>query len=267
MFQRGSSQAIQPERTLNPGWWTALAAICLSSLGLAACAGVQGSGSEPAAEAASTPFAVATAIPPSAQIAPPTSESEQPGSAARARASRTNAERIAAQKAAQASVNAMKASKQAALASKEASGAVAALQPGAKIPGDAMAKAGAPDAPSVQTPIITLGDAPPAAPAIGDAPAGVDSPATASAATVASADNTIHLKADRMIHDVNEESKKIDSASLDGDEKRRQTIALRLLKSAEKSYTDQDYSAAYSLALKASILLKPLPQNSSSASP
>ncbi len=70
-----------------------------------------------------------------------------------------------------------------------------------------------------------------------------------------------------MIHEVSEEAKKIDSKNLDGDEKRRETIALRLIKSAEKSYADQDYSAAYSLAVKASILLKPLPETTSAASP
>jgi hypothetical protein len=269
MFQRASLPAIQAERTLNMGWWAAFAVVCLCSFGLAACAGIHAAGSEPSAEASGTPFAVATAIPPSAQIAASPSAAQQQGSAARARTARTNAERVAAQKAAQASANAMKASKQAALASKEAAGAVAVLQPGAKPPGvEGMAKPGAPDVPpNVQTPIVTLGDVPPAAPPIGDSPASGDSPAAASAATIASADDNIHLKADRMIHDVNEESKKIDSSNLDSDEKRRQTIALRLLKSAEKSYTDQDYSAAYSLAVKASILLKPLPQGSTSASP
>jgi hypothetical protein len=163
----------------------------------------------------------------------------------------------------------MKASKQAALASKEAAGAVAALQPGAKgHEEEGMAKPGTPEGQSnSQTPIVTLGDAPSATTRGDSAPSIVDAPAPAAGATVASAGDDIHLQADRMINEVSEESKKIDNKSLDGDEKRRQTIALRLIKSAEKAYTDQDYSAAYSLAVKASILLKPLPQTTISASP
>jgi hypothetical protein len=158
-----------------------------------------------------------------------------------------------------ASERASKASKQTLLASKE----------GAKTPdAEGMAKPGTPEsAPNSQTPVITLGDAPSATmPSDAGAIIG-DSPSPAAGATVASASDDIHLQADRVIHEVSEESKKIDSKNLNADEKRRQAIALRLLKSAENAYTEQDYSAAYSLAVKASILLKPLPQVTTSASP
>ncbi len=163
-------------------------------------------------------------------------------------------------KASKASAKGLKASRQTTLASREA---------GFKSQEEAgTAKSGAPEAtPNAQTPVVTLADAPSATTPGDSGRALVDSPAPVLGATGASSGDDIHLQADRMIHEVSDESRKIDSKNLDGDEKRRQTIALQLLKSAEKAYTDQDYSAAYSLAVKASILLKPLPQTTSSRSP
>jgi hypothetical protein len=274
MFPRASSPAIKADRTLNLGWRAIFAAICLWSLELVGCADIQqyvpwaSTGAQPASEAIGSPSAASTAVtPPAEAVAPPTAVQQE--TAPRTHASKS-AERIASQKATQASATAMKASKQAALASKEAAGAVAALQPGATAHAEeGMAKPTAPEtAPNGQAPVVTLGDVPPAAPPIGDASASSDdAPGPAAGASVASAEDDIHLQADRMIHEVSEESKKIDTKRLDNDEKRRQSIASRLLKSAEKSYTVQDYSAAYSLAVKASILLKPLPQTATSGSP
>ena len=260
---------------LNLGWRAAFAAICLCSLELAACADVQQyvpwspSVGRPLSEGSSAPPAATPVAPEAQAVASPTGAQPPEGSAHAHTAK--NAGRIASERAAQASNNALKASKQAALASKEAAGAVAVSQPGAKVHEEAgVAKPGSAETPSnAQTPVVTLGDVPPVAPPLGyGASASVDSPTSATgSASVATPEDHIHLQADQMIHEVSEASKKIDTKRLDSDEKRRQTIALRLLKSAEKSYTDQDYSAAYSLALKASILLKPLPETATSASP
>lgn len=253
---------------LNYGRRARFGAICLMSMQLAACAGLQqyapwSQSGQPASEASSAPAALATPAPPTAAAA-----AGNPSTSVQQKRASQNAQRLAAERAAKASANAMKASKQAAIASKEAAGAVAALQPGSTQGGAGSSRSGGNTgaAATPGAPVITLGDAAPSSAA--DAPSSVgDSSASAAGATVAPAEDDTHLQADRMIHEVNDEAKKVDSKSLDGDEKRRETIALRLLKSAEKAYGDQDYSAAYSLAVKASVLLKPLPQATSSASP
>jgi hypothetical protein len=254
---------------LNYGRRAMIGALCLMSTQLVACAGMQqytpwSQSGQPASEASGAPSALATPAPSTAALA--ASSGAVPTNIQQKRASQT-AQRLAAERAARASANAMKASKQAAIASKEAAGAVAALQPGSAQGGAASSKSGgnAGAAATPGAPVITLGDAAPSS--VGDAPSSVgDSSASAAGVTVAPAEDDTHLRADRMIHEVNDEAKKVDSRNLDGDEKRRETIALRLLKSAETAYGAQDYSAAYSLALKASILLKPLPQTTSSAS-
>jgi hypothetical protein len=243
---------------LNYGRRAMFGAICLTAMQLAACAGLQqyapwSTNAQPASEASSAPSAFATPAP--ATAAGAVSPGGVAASVQEKRASQ-NAHRLASERA---SANALRASKQAALASKEPG----ARQEGANSP-KSQGNTGTTTPPGA--PVVTLGEAAPSS--AGDAPSStVDSPAPAAGATVASAEDDIHLQADRMIHDVSEEAKKIDSKSLDGDERRRETIALRLMKSAEKAYGDQDYSAAYSLAVKASVLLKPLPQTTSSASP
>lgn len=142
-------------------------------------------------------------------------------------------------------------------ASKTSARAKAALA--SKQPAQA-ADSAASDTSEIPKPVVTLAE-PADAPALSQpvqTPAPAGAPAASTIASAAS-DNVIRDKTDQLIREVNGAAKQIDEKNLTPDQIRSQSLALGLIHGAEKSFDDGDYSAADSLAQKASALLKSLP--------
>ena len=116
-----------------------------------------------------------------------------------------------------------------------------------------------PDSPeAANPPVVTLAE--PADAAVTAARGSVTSPAAASSLALASPDGALRDKTEQMIREVDTEAKQINEKNLTPDQVSSETLATRLIRSAEKSFDDQDYSAADSLAAKASALLRTLPR-------
>ena len=121
------------------------------------------------------------------------------------------------------------------------------------------------DSPEATTPpVITLAD--PADPSTHVPNGPPASPAAASSLAMAAPDGALRNKTEQMIREVNAQANQIDQKSLTPDQVSSETSATRLIRSAEKSFDDQDYSAAHSLATKASALLRSLPKVDSAQS-
>ncbi|HUA33628.1 MAG TPA: hypothetical protein VMA09_08475 [Candidatus Binataceae bacterium] len=114
-------------------------------------------------------------------------------------------------------------------------------------------------------PVVTLAE--PADAAVTAPQTSTASPVAASSLALASPDGVLRNKTEQMIRDVNAEARQVDEKNLTADQLSSETLATRLLRSAEKSFDDQDYSAADSLAAKASALLRSLPMSDNSTAP
>ena len=116
--------------------------------------------------------------------------------------------------------------------------------------------------------VVTLGEPPDAnaAPAAPNAATTASvSPAAVPTLALAVPDISLREKTEQLMRDVNGDAKQVDEKNLTPDQISRETLAKRLINSAQKSFDDNDYSAANSLATKASALLRSLPRIESSS--
>lgn len=163
-----------------------------------------------------------------------------------ARKALTAAEKAAAasKAAAAASAQALQASQQASKAAKEAACAAAQTNPGANSSGDTNSGANG------------SGDrraASPRLPQVNPSPAlGLVTSSTKYG------DEQARLNAERTIGKLQGAMAHIDPAKLNRDDTQRHALGTQLLKGAQKAFSERDYSAADSLATKASVLLAPL---------
>jgi hypothetical protein len=72
------------------------------------------------------------------------------------------------------------------------------------------------------------------------------------------ADAKVRAKTEQTIGNLEGAIAKIDPGKLEHDDAQRHALALDLLKSAQKAFSERDYIAADSLATKACVLLAPL---------